>query len=109
MRDETRGLCGSPFSLGRSLWSMLAGLSIHHFSPHVWGTVGQWFAAVGTLLAFTAAFYVIVRDARVRERTQASKVALYVVRTPRTPEEIEGKHRTWYDLTVKNLSDEPIY
>jgi hypothetical protein len=80
-----------------------------HFTSAVWGTVGQWVSAVGTTLAFTATFYVIRRDAKVRRRSQARKVALYMERLPRAPEEVEGKHKTWYDLTVQNLSDEPIY
>ena len=80
-----------------------------NFPPHVWGTVGQWVSAIGTSSAFLATFYVIRRDANERRRSQAKKVAVFVVRTPRAPDEIKGKHRTWYDVTVKNLSEEPIY
>ncbi len=79
------------------------------FHPSVWGTVGQWVSAIGTTSAFLATFYVIRRDARERRQSQARKTSLYVVKRERTPEEVQGKHKTWYDLTVKNLSEEPIY
>lgn len=80
-----------------------------NFQPHVWGTVGQWASAIGTLSAFSATFYVIKRDAKVRRRSQAQKVALYIETVDRQPDEVDGKYDTWYDLTVKNLSEEPIY
>jgi hypothetical protein len=79
------------------------------FRPSVWGTVGQWVSAIGTSLAFAATFYVIRHDARERRRSQARKVSLYVVKRKRAAEEVDGKHKRWYDLTVRNLSEEPIY
>jgi hypothetical protein len=79
------------------------------FHPSVWGTIGQWVSAIGTTSAFFATFYVIRRDAKERRRSQAQKTSLYVIARERAPEEIQGKHKTWYDLTVKNLSEEPIY
>ncbi len=74
-----------------------------------WGTVGQWVSAVGTSLAFSATFYVIRRDGRVRRQDQARKVAFYVQAVDRAPDEVQGKHRNWYNVTIKNLSDEPLY
>jgi hypothetical protein len=78
-------------------------------NPIVWGTYGQWVSAIGTTLAFSATFFVIRRDAKVRRYAQARKVALYVERTDREPHEVEGKHKAWYTVHLKNLSDEPIY
>lgn len=77
--------------------------------PSVWGTVGQWVSAIGTTSAFLATFYVIRRDAGERRQSQARKTSLYVVTRERAPSEVQGKYRTWYDLTIKNLSEEPIY
>ena len=79
------------------------------YDTMIWGTPAQWASAVGTTLAFTATFYVIRRDAKIRRRTQMSKVALYLVETPREPADIDGKRKNWYYVTVKNFSDEPIY
>lgn len=79
------------------------------YDPAVWGTVGQWASAIGTTLAFLATFYVIRRDARIRKRQQAAKVAFFQVDRPREPEEVDGKWDRWYVGTVSNLSDEPIY
>jgi hypothetical protein len=79
------------------------------FDPSVWGTVGDWVTALGTTSAFLATFYVIRRDAEERRKSQAKKTSLYVVTRDRLPEEMEGKHKRWYDLTFKNLSEEPIY
>src|SRR5262249_39073870 len=58
---------------------------------------------------FVLTLYVIRRDAKVRRRRQSRKVAYYEAVSDREPDEIEGKYRRWYDATVKNLSDEPIY
>jgi hypothetical protein len=87
----------------------IAVLLAFEFHPSVWGTIGQWVSAIGTTSAFLAAFYVIRRDAKERRRSQARKTSLYVVTRERAPEEIDGKHKKWYDLTFKNLSEEPIY
>lgn len=80
-----------------------------HYDPTTWGTVGQWASAVGTTLAFIAAVYVIRRDAKVRRRSQSRKVVYYEAVSDRETDDIEGKYRRWYDATIKNLSDEPIY
>lgn len=79
------------------------------FDSSVWGTVGDWVTGLGTVSAFGATFYVIRRDAKERRRSQAKKTSLYVITRQRAPEEVEGKHKVWYDLTFKNLSEEPVY
>jgi hypothetical protein len=70
------------------------------FDAQVWGTVGQWVGAIGTTSAFIATFYVIRRDANIRRKSQARKVALYA-----QSGSIDGNTT----ITVSNLSDEPIY
>jgi hypothetical protein len=81
-------------------------LGIHQFAPHVWGTVGQWVSAVGTVSAFTATFYVIRRDASVRREAQASKVAVYRERA----EMINPPNdRSRYRVVIHNVSDQPLY
>ncbi|NHC12568.1 hypothetical protein [Motilibacter deserti] len=89
--------------------ALVAALQTPHFDAQNWGTLGQWVSATGTSLAFFATFYVIRRDAKVRRREQARKVAFYTERRARLPEQVEGKHRTWTYYVVANLSDEPIY
>lgn len=72
------------------------------FEPAEWGTFGQWASALGTTAAFSATFYVIRRDSKVRRYSQARKVAYYRVDL--------GKDRGGiWSHTVENLSDEPIY
>ncbi|MDQ0672960.1 hypothetical protein QFZ36_000521 [Pseudarthrobacter siccitolerans] len=68
------------------------------FNPDTWGTVGQWASAVITGSAFFATFYVIRRDARVRLLAQARKVAYY-----------RSQRGRFWNHTVHNLSDEPIF
>jgi hypothetical protein len=77
--------------------------AIHHFDAKTWGTVWQTFGAIGTTSAFWAGVYVIRRDANLRRREQARKIAFH---SPRTPDGgfLEGVGST----AVKNLSDEPI-
>ena len=80
-----------------------------HYDPTTWGTIGQWAAAAGTTLVFLTTLYVIRRDAKVRRRSQSRKVVYYETESKREQDQIEGNHRYWYNATVKNLSDEPIY
>lgn len=85
------------------------------FPPGEWGTYGQWASAFGTTAAFTATFYVIRRDARVRQVSQARKVTFYTEREEPEKRDVKlweampKKPRHTFFATVKNLSDEPIY
>lgn len=78
-----------------------------------WGTVGQWLGSVGTTCAFLATFYVIRRDAKIRRRTQAAKVAFYHVTPDGRTILREGEEASfstdWPEYVLLNLSDEPIY
>jgi hypothetical protein len=77
--------------------------------PATWGTVGQWVGGIGTILAFTATFYVIRRDAEVRRYTQARKIIFYYDWVPSEKKPTEGGQGHQRDHIVRNLSDEPIY
>lgn len=79
------------------------------FTTSTWGTIGQWASVTLALCALTSTLYIIRRDAKLRRRTQARKVAFYVVTSDRLAREVEGKQKHWYDLIVENLSDEPVY
>jgi hypothetical protein len=80
------------------------------YDATLYGSVGQWVGAVGTTAAFGATFYVILRDANLRRKSQARKVAFYIERTYRNGESAaQGHNPTSYDYTVHNQSDEPIY
>jgi hypothetical protein len=79
------------------------------FDPATWGTVGQWVGSIGTTLAFTATFYVIRRDAKVRRYAQARKVAFYQGWTTVEVDAVTHEEVPRFDRTVQNLSDEPIY
>jgi hypothetical protein len=72
------------------------------------GTIPQWLSAIGTTLAFTATFYVIQRDARIRRRSQARRVSFYdeVLERGRNK---DGSKFTKSKVCVENLSDETIY
>lgn len=79
------------------------------FNPDTWGTVADWVGSIGTTLAFVATFVVILRDAMVRRRIQARKVAFHGEVTT-WEEATDGKPEVLdNDVSFVNLSDEPIY
>jgi hypothetical protein len=88
-------------------------LAFHTFAPYVWGTVGQWGSAIGTVSAFLATFYVIRRDAKERRESQARKVAFHLDEVHWTilqSEAEEGEERGASSMLVlSNSSDQPIY
>jgi hypothetical protein len=77
------------------------------FPPGEWGTFGQWASALITGAAFTATFYVIRRDAKVRRFAQARKSAFFIKEVPLPPIRRDGPLP--HNLFFKNLSDEPLY
>ena len=77
------------------------------FPPGEWGTYGQWASALITGAAFSATFYVIRRDAKVRRFAQARKVGFYY--QAMRPEDRETDYSHPYRLFLRNLSDEPLY
>jgi hypothetical protein len=61
-----------------------------------WGTVGQWVGGIGTTLAFTATFYVIRRDAKVRRYAQARKIIFYNDMVPSGKRPTDAGHQRDY-------------
>jgi hypothetical protein len=76
-----------------------------------WGTVPDWVAAVGTVLAFAAALGLLMKELAAhrgyeedRRRAQARLVNTWPVMKWR---ESDGEAEGWF--VVENASDEPVY
>jgi hypothetical protein len=78
-----------------------------------WGTLPEWLAAIGTLLAFAVALRLLFKeletrreDVDVRLRAQARLVAALVSQLE--TDENSGRRRTICHLLTRNGSDEPV-
>jgi hypothetical protein len=80
-----------------------------------WGTAPEWLAAIGTLLAFGVAFWLLRKELAVRRESvedrrqaQASLVAAWVSEPSRQIER-DGRTKLVYQLVTRNGSGQPIY
>jgi hypothetical protein len=79
-----------------------------------WGTLPEWLATVGTLLAFVVALRLLFKelesrreDVDVRLRAQARLVAAWVAQI--SSDETRARRRTTCHLLTRNGSDEPVH
>lgn len=68
-----------------------------------WGTVPDWFAAIGTTLAFAVAFAVLLRELVERRNQQARLVLCWLESMGYAG---DGQY---VDLVIRNASTEPVY
>jgi hypothetical protein len=79
-----------------------------------WGTLPEWLAAFGTLLAFAVALRLLFKELKTRRedvdsrlRAQARLVAAWVAQI--NTDETSGRRRTTCHLLTRNGSDEPVH
>lgn len=77
------------------------------FNANIWGTVADWFAAVGTVAAFGFATFIYARDSRLKRYTQAQLIMFRIYN--RHTEADDPTDGSAYEVIVENQSDKSIF